>query len=165
MDINRLAVFVSDLGYDEAESLTGIDADLLQKAIAGENLSAYEEALIDNGYSKAVLENDNYVDFDGLNAVADRLDLALRFIEDVDLQDSFRESVSFGQVDLDSLDSGFGLFTQLTENQIGMLVDWLSDDDTRNAKEFFDAYINDDFDIRDVEDSEFWEWFRSVFYE
>ena len=165
MDINRLAVFVSDLGYDEAESLTGIDADLLQKAIAGESLSAYEEALIDNGYSKAVLENDNYVDFDGLNAVADRLDLALRFIEDVDLQDSFRESVSFGQVDLDSLDSGFGLFTQLTENQIGMLVDWLSDDDARNAKEFFDAYINDDFDIHDIEESEFWEWFRSVFYE
>jgi hypothetical protein len=160
-DINRLAVFIAEVGYNDAERLMGIDADLLQKAVAGETLSNYEEALIDNGYSGFTLVNheENYVDMDYINQVSDKLDLAVGFINDSELADSFRESLSFGQVDLDSLVENYGLFANLSIRQMEDLFDWLSDDDNRNAKDFLDLEFSWNLD-----DSEFWEWFREVFY-
>jgi len=169
MDSNRLAVFVSQYGYTEAEQLTGIDADLLQKAIAGERLSDYEEALIDNGYSNLQLYESDYVDFDSINKDAaflseDVQSLAL-FQQEPELYDSLLESVSFNQIDMDDLREHYGLFANLSYNQADKLFAWLEDDEKNEAKEFFEAYELDGDDFWDIDESAFWEWFREVFYE
>jgi len=164
MDINKLAVFIGEVGYNEAESLTGLDADLLQKAVAGESLSTYETALIDNAYSGMILAESDYIDFDSIDKTASALNDALLFMDNAELADSFRESLSFGQVDFESLENNYGLFANLTQNQTEMLVDWLSDNADADAKEFLDAYALDDYDFWDIEDSAFWEWFRDTFY-
>lgn len=166
MNLNKLAVFLSEFGYDESESLFNLDADLLQKAVAGESLSEYETALLDNAYSNLILAETDFIDFQSINETASNLETALSLINDAELADSFRESFSFGQVDAEIFNDTWQLFGNLSYSQTAMLVDWLSDNPDLNASEFLTAYLVDGGDIwEDVSDSEFWEWFRTVFYE
>ena len=143
VDRNELAAFLNETGYNDAEHILNLDADLLQKAVAGEDLTRYESALIDSAMAGLELEDTNFVNFNELAERAELLNDIDKFIGDVELADSFRESVSFGQIDLEDLELARGLFANLTENQASDIIDWLADNPNNDAKEFLTAYAHD----------------------
>lgn len=179
MNPSKLAILVNMLdGYDEAESATGVPAELIQKAIEGEQLTGYENALLETGFNKLYLEDDRGLDLDDLfgmrqtkfgeptaeGTTTGLLDKTLDFLDRTDLQNEFRALVADGSVDLGDLETGFGLFANLTSHQAEMVLDGLRSGDA-DAGEMFAAYLADGMDFWNIEDSDFWEWFRDTFYD
>lgn len=148
MDRNKLAILINQLGgYDETERVIGVDAELLQGAIQGEQLNHFETDAIDTAFGKLLrhpeLAAENGIDFAELFGTSDYdkgltsdLDLAIDRLYDVGDGNIFREKVADGLVDIDDLNLYFGLFNNLApgDNQRGKIIEYL-----RADSEYYDA--------------------------
>ncbi len=85
-------------------------------------------------------------------------------LEEADIDSNYAEFLDSADADMtEQLRLGDALFMNLTDRQIDTIFDHVTGGggDFRDA---LDAFERDDENIGDVEDSEFWAWFRE-FYE
>lgn len=180
-DLNKLAILTNELGgIDEVAELLETDEDLLQFAIEGGGVTFAQDAEINRALNNFILDKDSQdeyqIDIEKLFGINDNgystgagYDNALEdvssAINDQDDINLFRWAVADGRVELDELATSSLLFKQghSTPNVIDKIVSWLVED-AHNAKEFLDLFELDGFNIQDVQDSFFWEWFRETFY-
>lgn len=164
--LDKLAIISNELGgMDETAELLGVDTTLIEYALEGGILTRSQQAELQRSYADFELnyqaQQDYALDLDIIDEQAETLRTAEKFINDNDLASDFRYAVSEGLITLDELENGYGLFADLPPKQTEMIINWLVDGNS--ASGFINAYLNDD-NIWDIEDSEFWEWFRDVFY-
>jgi len=165
-NLQKLAVLINDLGgYDVASDALGIDENILHYAVEGNALDRIQDAQLTSAYANLELDNEiqnEYgIDFDNIDTVADDLQTLEFFTGDIERANDIRELVADGKIDLDDVQSNYGLFADLNERHQDKLIEFIKDGG--DAREFFEAYENDG-DIWDIEDSDFWEWYRDTFY-
>lgn len=156
MNIDKLAVAANLLGgFDELSNILGVDENLLEKAIGGFTLGSRQSETLTDAFNDAIAEN--LIDEREVNKLTTSVQSAtLR--NNTQIKDGFRLAIANGQVDLDELDN-YTTLKNLTEAQLEPLIEWLSEDVSRKASEFLDLAFS-----WDVQESEFWKWFREIFY-
>lgn len=172
MDVNKLAILTNQLGgYDQTENVIGVDAELIQRAVAGESLTPMETAEIETGFNQLYLDPDlafeNNIEVHELEGLASDLAFTTQFLYDADFANTFREGVANDTIDPETLDEGGPLFANLTRLQTERIAELIGSDEGDKREQvalMFDAYLADHGDIWDVDESAFWEWYRETFY-
>lgn len=175
--IDKLAVLSNTHTIDTTADVLDTDVDLLLKALQGGILNRLEKAELNEQYYHLVrdteLQNEYDVDIDNVEKNAAVLRSALTSIDDVDSIIIFRSAVADGEVSLEKLEQGVSLFGNLTRGQLSKILDAWVENQTGalttsrafDLDEMFDAYLEGDGgNFWDIEDSEFWAWFRELFY-
>lgn len=172
--LDKIAVLSNILDYEQASEILDTDEDLLLKALQGGALNRYELEEIRGQYSQVYrdsqLQDDFGIDIDNVEQKASILTDALKALDDLDSMLIFRNAVADGEVSLDKLEKGYGLFKDLTRSQAGAILDkWLQNQSgnivtTRgfDLDEMFDMYFADGGDFWNIDESLFWEWFREL---
>lgn len=159
MDINKLAV-LSNLtgGADEIENIIGVPAELIQKAINGELLTAFERAEIETGYNQLYLKPDiaidNNLDVDMIDALADDLNLANNFISDLTLENSFRRLVADEALPADDIAKATNLFANLETRRVRTILEGFEHVDKLNQN----ALINNATRLQDTGKLSYKKW-------
>lgn len=142
-------------GFDELSNILGVDEHLLEKAIGGFKLGSRQSEELRDAFRDAIDEkliNENEID-----KFTTHVENAM-LRNNTQIKDGFRLAIANGQVDLDELDN-YTTLKNLTEAQLEPLIEWLSENVSRKASEFLDLAFS-----WDVQESEFWKWFREIFY-
>lgn len=183
IDASWVSVLASQVGGVEilADEF-GINADIIYKILRGEKLTRKERLI----FERAATEWEDFeVDYEG--DAEDRIDLDEvdqltrhldeRYLTKWTIPDErfypvIRESIADGRLSWEDLlvDRGatvapLDVFFEITVWQANKLLEYIADgNDLSDALQY---YINDkeQGDWQNVEDSEFWDWFRAVFYE
>lgn len=174
--LDKLAVLSNLHTTETAAEILDTDADLLIKAIQGGALNRLEQAELTEQYYYLVrdedLQDEYEVDIDYVEREAAVLRESLKLMDDINSMIIFRNAVADGEVSLDKLEKGYTLFGNLTRGQLGKILDAFVENQsgmlTTSRKfdldEMFDAYEGDGQDFWDIEESDFWAWFRELFY-
>lgn len=174
--LDKLSVLSNLHTTETASEILDTDSDLLIKAIQGGTLNRLEQAELNEQYYHLVrdteLQDEYEVDIDYVEREAAVLRSALTSIDDINSIIIFRNAVADGEVSLDKLEKGVSLFGNLTRGQLGKILDAFVENKSgilATAREFdldemFDAYEDDNADFWDIEESDFWAWFRELFY-
>ena len=175
MDANKIAVLSNQLGgLDELENVIDVPAELLQKAINGEPLTRFEIEQVDEGLQRLGRYNissdialDHGIDLSDVNTVSD----AAAFVDfqaDADISAQYRQIIADGLLDFDDIVSAKTMFGELSNKQTSMMFDKILEMDAPDARDVFQRYIRDGESggifSKDLKDSEFWAWFREMFY-
>lgn len=163
MDRNEYAIITNELGgIDATATELGIDADLLSDALSGNRLSRDESITIESAFNDFYNSENNNLDYDAVEKLAETLAEVTDFIGDYDLENRFVELIANGDVDLDYLENNAtDLFADLNPVYADAVITWI--EQGNDASTIFDAYLND-VDFWDINDSDFWDWFRDTFY-
>lgn len=173
MDRNKLAILTNQLGgYDEVERVIGVDQELVQRAVEGQQLTSIQQAEIETGFNQLYLDKelalDNGIDINAIESLSKDLSDTVNFFYDQDAENRFRQGVADGVVDANDLADGGTLFANLTSSQIDKVLSLLETDEASDEiSNLFSFYLQDyysEVDFWDVQDSLFWEWFRETFY-
>lgn len=173
MDANKIAVLSNQLGgLDELENVIQVPAELLQKAINGEPLTRFESEDIDSGILKLTdrgassdIAIDNGIDINDINTLAETMDLTERIMQDSIAMEKYRQLVAMGALDATDIRDNWTIFGNLTNAQTNKVLDAAINSDRPDLRAMFQAYQADEGDIfGDLEESEFWAWFREMFY-
>lgn len=191
MDLSRLAVYVNLLGINEVSALTGVSQTTLKKALADKLIikptsSAKNKKMIrreiaqvtsaisdldmmaDSVFPATEADNKGTFDYDftldEVDQFTDKVDLTRRLVDDYDNFAKIRDVVAYDKdLDLNTFEQGMQVFGDLTRSQMARITSALADGEL-DLTEGFDAYFRDGMDIfDDVEDSEFWNWFRELY--
>lgn len=183
IDPSWVSVLASQLGgVDILADELGVSPTIIYKILRGERLTRKERLT----FERAATEWEDFeteyegnepdrIDLDEVDDLARDLDkryLTRWTIPDERFYPIIRESIADGRlswedilVDDEATVAPLDVFFEITVWQADKLLEYISDGgDLSEALQF---YINDKAqgDWQNVEDSEFWEWFRSVFYE
>ncbi len=184
--IDKLAVLANLNTIDTASEILDTDVDLLLKAIEGYRLNRLEQERLRGSYSELYqdpnLQNQYNIDIDYVEREAAILTDSIKEV-DLELAQIFRNVVSNGEIDLDTFDKGYHLLGgTLPRNQLARILESYQElaekgfyttyidgkevhrTNKIDLNEMFEMYEADGFDIWNIEDSEFWEWFRELFY-
>lgn len=180
MDRNKLSVLVNQLGgYNEAESVTGVDAEIWQRAVIGESLSTFETAQIDNAYSQFILDSnlasENNVDIAEIDDMASNLFYLTMKLHNAPLVSAIRDAIAAGILNRYEITDRAVSRNYLINFNPPMQDDLLNLLEDRNAEklhQILEALIDDFgkgmpfFNSVDPNeyDSEFWVLWREFFY-
>lgn len=189
---DKIAILISQLEYDRAAEALDVDETLLDKVVGGTQLNRLERYEIEEQLSHLMrdeeLQSEYDVDVDFIEKNASHLTDTIR-LKNVDDQNIIRGGIADGDIDLDKFTRAISLFRDLNNSQLGRILDAYADQKKgipiyhvkrdkktgliqmtkRKVRQFdinemFDAAELDDYHIMDVEESEFWAWFRELFY-
>lgn len=164
MNVNKLAVFVNQAGgIDSAANIIGIEPELLQRAIENQDLNVFETAEIETAFNQLYLEPElafeNDIDLDELENAASELDLIDIFIDNENLISDFKQLYANGEID--NLDAFKEMAANLNTRFLEATIEWIKQGN--DASELFDNYETGG-NFWDLDDSEFWAWYRETFY-
>lgn len=176
--VDRLSILVGELDYENAAEILATSEDLIQKAIEGNRLNMLEDAELNEGYSHLLRDRQLQDDFDiNSNTIEHRAQVLARILaqRDADISLNLRTAIADGDIDLEKIDQWQIPIRELTNTQLSKILDaWFDNQSGNNLvtnkaftfDEMFEAMELDDWDIitQDLEDSEFWAWFRELFY-
>lgn len=131
MDANKIAVLSNQLGgLDELENVIQVPAELLQKAINGEQLSRFEREEIDRGILRLTRGGESSdiaieagIDIEQTNALADAMDLTERITQDRDVSIKYRQLVAMEALSQDDIEKNWTIFGNLTTRQADQILD------------------------------------------
>lgn len=163
---NELTVLASELGgASELSEVLGLDEDVVERALGGEELSRFENSQVTMAFAR--LESDDLAQADaGVNVeqtleVVKELSETLRYIgwegePDTDrYRGLVRSAIADGEINLDRfLDTGYQIFGDINVGSAGRVIEEMSR--SGRWEEMFDAF--------DGGIEEFWDWFREYFY-
>lgn len=181
--VDRIAVLANVIGIDDVADELETNQDIIDNLLQGGRLNYLSAREIESGYENL---NPDEIDLDYVEREAAVLQDTLKAI-DISLANIFRQAVINGDVNLDEIwERGHSLLgSVLTQGrqldkilesyqeyiETGSYPCWnaeqqkfLRKTDKIDLNEMFAAYEADEHEIWDIEDSEFWAWFRELFY-
>src|ERR1035437_576871 len=178
--VDKAAILANMLGsIDDVSEVLDTGVDILDKYVSGGQLNIYEGAEVDRGYSDLILSRDLQdefgIDIKEVERLGKFLTGAIDVIEDVNYQNDFRRAVANGEIDLElGVRHARQLMANLSPSQNYRLFQGYNEDGISpaskaacrkfNWNEAFEAFELDDYGFGDVQESEFWAWFRELFY-
>lgn len=168
--LNKIAILAVDLGgYDEAEKVLNVDADILAYAVNGGRLTDDQDALVEGAWldlrRDKDLRDEYGIDLTEINRIDKEIENVQRALSDTEMSNMFRQAYAEGRVTADTLDSqGMDVFFDLTMTQARKVMDWLLENG-HTADEFGEAYLSARDRIGgiytvDETGSEWFEWLR-----
>lgn len=163
MDRTKLAALANELGGTaNAANELGVDKDILESAIRGENLSRFDRSEIDIAYGKFEQDTDeSYLQY--IDETAEKLFDSQLLLADTELANNLAESFADGRISEPQLYDLYELWGELTPYQADLVVNWLNSDKS-DAGLLTELYLEEADLFENYKDSEFWEWFRDTFY-
>lgn len=186
--LDKIAVLINDLQYEQAGEALDVDLDLIEHAIKGGVLNRLQQEELRGAYSDVYRDRELQREYDiDIQYVEDQAAIITDAIrqKDIDNQNTIREGVADGEIDLEKFTRNKGgtrILRQLNNTQLGRILDAFANQKrgVPNIKyvdgeavpvrhfdinEMLDAAELDGYDITsEVEDSQFWAWFRELFY-
>lgn len=188
---DKIAVLINKLTYDTAADILDVDDTLLDKVVTGTKLNRHERYEIEEQFSHlmrdAEVQDEYDIDTEYIESKASLLTHTIQE-KDIDDQNVIREGIADSDIDLEKFSKAVSIFPQLNNAQLARILDTYADqkrgvttyhhkrdEDTGllhkgrkmrafDINEMFDAAALDDYDISNVSESEFWAWFRELFY-
>ncbi len=178
--IDEITVLSNLYGIDEASEILDVDVNSIDDLLSGFKLNRLQQDEIEGGWldvrrdKNLIQEYD--IDIPYIDKQSAIIKAALDSIETVDNKNIFRKAVAEQDLDLDKIDEGRLLFKNLTNGQLGKILEAWSEqqqriadtgietDDAINLNDMFDSFFDDGADFWDIEESMFWAWFREIFY-
>ena len=172
----------NEYGIEDTSEILDVDIDLLDRYIAGGRITPMERDNIEGGFLDMRrdteikdLYNINVPKLDQDSAIVHR---ELGYIGSDINRDTIRLAIAEQEIDIDNFGQKGLLFRNLTDgSQLGRILDGyreqqiailegkaIPEDKLIDLDEMFEMFIADGMDIWDVEESQFWAWFREIFY-
>lgn len=165
-------------GIDEAADILDVDVEWLVNLFLGGNLNRMQERELEGQYRDFARDVNAHelfdIDIDYVEQEAAIVKETRRLIDDVESGDILRQAIAESNLTLEKLNKGFTLFDNLTRSQTGKILDaWVEQqglyydfgiEPTFSLDDMFDVYGDDNNNFWDMEESEFWAWFRELFY-
>lgn len=170
---DRVAALSGLLGsLDDAADILDTDFELIEKVVLSLPLNILEIAEINEQYFHLFRDTETQTDFDiDINEVERRAAIVsdtIKNIDDIDVSRILRQIIAENEIDWGAFENGSHRFRDFTRHQAKMILqEWLERHGTNEELDLTEAFVllaNDGNKFYDMEDSEFWAWFREIFY-
>jgi hypothetical protein len=163
VDRNRVAILVNEVGGKEKYSeITGIGKQRLRATLENKQLSGSDGIKIEGSEIKAL----DYIGGVFNDEALISLDFWEQCIHNDALTVKIRNAVADGLISIERLTEDKMFFFDIAGNASGAVmhkvIDWINAGNDGDIP--LEHWSNDGFAIRDIDNSEFWEWYREIFY-
>lgn len=165
MDRNKLAALANDSGgITEASDILGIERNIYDRAILGQDLSRLDKAEIDLAYAHfEQKEDESYLQFIDNTAELINDSVSLQGYER-NFTGGFMLAVAEGQISEAQINDLYTLWGNLNNYQANVIMEKFLEDKNFNADTLTELYLEEEDLFKDYQHSEFWAYFRETFY-